>query len=57
MQKIELITDGEGNVLMFVNGQPIGNYSCGHYLDDVLEHELKSRLIRYYTPPLKEDDE
>jgi hypothetical protein len=47
MHKIELITDGRGNVMLFVDGEPVDEYICNWHIDPELEDKLRSLLCMY----------
>mgnify|MGYP001577519797 CR=1 FL=1 len=53
--KVELIGDGSGDVLMFVNGFPFDNFYVEYSLTDKLEYDLKRLLCRY--PPEENEEE
>jgi hypothetical protein len=47
--KIELI-GGDGTIIVFKNGQPVGSYFASYSLPPDLEEFLKEHLVRYYYP-------
>lgn len=53
--KIELVYDGNGLVLMFLNGQPAGRYSCEYGLDPELKRKLEELLCEF-GPQLEQPD-
>jgi hypothetical protein len=55
--KIELIGDGYGNVLVFKNGQPAGQFGCDYRLADELTELLDKELCRYHFQYDEEEDE
>lgn len=47
---IQLISNGEGQVLVFINGQPHnGVYFCGNSLSLELEQLLEKHLVKYLS--------
>ena len=49
--KIELVSDGEGNISVFKNGQPlVVPYYAEYSLPEELEEFLKKELVRFYYP-------
>lgn len=47
---IQLVGDGEGNVLVFINGKPYSSgYLCEYDLHDGLKELLKSELVKYQS--------
>lgn len=47
---IQLISNGEGEVLVFINGQPYnGVYFCENSLSTELEQLLEKHLVKYKT--------
>ena len=48
--KIELVSDGDGSVIVFKNGQPIGTFYCEYSLAPDLKELLTEELVRFYYP-------
>ena len=47
---IQLISNGEGQVLVFINGQPYnGVYFCENNLHNGLKNLLEKHLVKYKT--------
>ncbi len=44
MVKVELVGDGNGHILVFINGCPQGQYYAAYSLPDTLERLLQTEL-------------
>lgn len=55
---IQLVSDGDGNVVLIVDGKPEGTYfiECGDYLPLVLEKKIANYLARYGEQDLAPTD-
>lgn len=54
---IQLISNGEGEVLVFINGQPYnGVYFCENDLHDGLKRLLEKYLVKYQSSEVTKED-
>lgn len=56
MVKIELIGDGNGSVMLFVNGQPVDDFFCEYSLSSKLKGLLAEYLCKYKPVQTEEDE-
>jgi len=54
--KIELIGDGEGNVIAFINDKPMGPFYTEWRLPDELKHKIEKLLCRYWEEPEPDEE-
>lgn len=52
---IQITCDGNGRVVVFINGQPAGLYLCEYSLDTQLEQLLEKYLVKYQSSEFAEE--